>query len=513
MQDQIARLRKEVEKAEAGGGPAAIAGQHEKGKLTARERIDQLADADSFVEIDRFVTTRTTEFGMDQKRFHGDGVVSGCMRVQGRRVWVAAEDFTVIGGSLGEMHANKIARALELAIETGLPFIQINDSGGARIQEGVASLNGYGRIFKANVAASGVIPQISLILGPCAGGAVYSPGITDFVFMVTGISHMFITGPQVIREVTGESVSFEELGGPLVHSENSGVCHFACETEAECFERVKRLLTFLPNNREELPPVSSEVEDPPPGPSIEDLIPADPRATYDVRDVVRAVVDGGELFEIHARFARNAVVGLARLGGRPVGIVGNQPAHLAGVLDIDSSDKIARFVRTCDAFNLPVVNFVDVPGFLPGVDQEHRGIIRHGAKVLFAYSEAAVPKISLILRKAYGGAYIGLCSRDMGYDRILALPSAEIAVMGPEGAVSILYRKDIAGADDPERLRSEHIRAFKRRFAAPYAAAALGLVDNIVEPARLRRELVESIAYLASKRPTDPSRRHGNMPL
>ena len=513
MQDQIERLRQEVAKAEAGGGEQAQQKQHAKGKLLARERLHKLCDEGSFTEIDRFVTSRFSEFGMDKKHFHGDGVVTGFGKINGQKVFLAAEDFTVLGGSLGEMHANKIAHMQELAIETGAPFIQINDSGGARIQEGIASLNGYGRMFKANTQASGVIPQISLILGPCAGGAVYSPGITDFVFMVPKVSHMFITGPQVIKTVTGEEVSFDALGGARVHSELSGVNHFECGSEADAFHQVRRLLSFLPANNQGSAPRAEAVDPVVDQARIAELVPADPRQSYDVRDVIEALVDGGDFMEVHARFARNAVVGFARFGGRSVGMVANQAAHLAGVLDINASDKIARFVRFCDAFNLPLVNLVDVPGFLPGVDQEHQGIIRHGAKILFAYSDAVVPKISCILRKAYGGAYIGMCSKDMGYDRILALPTARIAVMGSEGAVNILHRRELAKADNVEEARKALVDKFEESFATPYAAAGLGLVDNVVEPVALRDEIIAALDMLESKRVPEALRRHGNMPL
>ncbi len=492
-----------------GGGEAAQAKQTKAGKSLVRARIEALADPGSFCEMDRFVTSRAVDFGMDQKRFYGDGVVTGACTIDGQRVMLAAEDFTVLGGSLGEMHAAKIARAAELAAETGVPFIQLNDSGGARIQEGVAALDGYGRIFRANVRASGVVPQLSLILGPCAGGAAYSPGLTDFVFMVEGMSRMFITGPDVISAVTGEVVDFEGLGGAAVHCARSGNAHFSAPSEAALFAQVRRLLRFLPANNLAEPPQAAAAP-----PAVDEVaVPEDLRQSYDVRAVLRGVLDAGELMEVQADFAPNAVVGFARIGGRGIGVVANQPAHLAGVLDIDAADKIARFVRFCDAFNFPVVNFVDVPGFLPGVDQEHAGIIRHGAKLLYAYAEASVPKIAVVLRKAYGGAYIGLCSRSLGYDRILALPTARIAVMGPEGAVNILYRREIAEAADGAAARRAHVASFEEGFATPFAAAALGLVDNVVAPECLRCELEGALAMTAGKRLSAAPRRHGNIPL
>ncbi len=514
IQVRIEDLRARTSKALAGGGDAAIVKQHEKNKLTARERLNLLLDPETFVETDRFATTRINDFGMDKRRFSGDGVVTGCGKVDGNLIYVTSQDFTVIGGSLGEIHADKIARVQDLALASGSPIIQINDSGGARIQEGVASLNGYAKIFLRNTLASGVIPQISVILGPCAGGAVYSPGITDFIFMVTGVSNMYVTGPDVIREVLAEEVTHEQLGGAMIHGTTSGVAHFVSETEQECFLLIRKLLSFLPSNNLEEPP-RAEVSGWPPeeNPELDALVPTRPTQGYDVRDLIRQIFDDGDFLEVHAHFAKNAVVGFARLSGRPVGIVANQPSTLAGVLDIDSADKIARFVRFCDCFNFPIITFVDVPGFLPGTNQEYGGIIRHGAKMLYAYSEASVPKVSLIVRKAYGGAYVCLCSRDMGFDRILAYPTAEIAVMGPEGAANIIFRREIAEAEDPEARRSEKIREFREKFANPYVAASLQYVDAVIEPKDSRREFIRSLEMLERKREARPRKKHGNIPL
>ncbi|MDX9719408.1 MAG: carboxyl transferase domain-containing protein [Myxococcota bacterium] len=513
MSESVQRYRQESSKALQGGGAEAIKKQHAKGRLTARERIDALADPGSFVELDRFMSTRCHDFGLDKKQLYGDGVVTGQMRVNGQKVFVSSQDFTVMGGALGEAHSLKMVKVLELAAQTGAPFISINDSGGARIQEGVDSLEGYGRIFRSNTLASGVIPQISLILGPCAGGAVYSPGITDFVYMVKDVGQMFITGPEVIKAVTGEEVSFETLGGARVHSELSGVAHFELESEKACFQHVRRLLSFLPSNFRECAPRASEVDEPPSAEQIDAIVPENAKASFDVCDFIHAIVDRGEFLEVHERFARNVVVGFGRFDGHTVGIVANQPAHLSGALDIDASDKMARFVRFCDAFNIPLLTLVDVPGFLPGVDQEHHGIIRHGAKVLYAFSEATVPKVSLILRKAYGGAFVALCSRAMAFDRVLALPSAQIAVMGPEGAVNILYRREIAAADDKEGKRREYAQAYEEKFASPYAAAKIGAVDNVIEANQARRELCAAFEMLRNKRPNRVARHHGNIPL
>ena len=513
-QDPIDELKALTSRAQAVGGEASKERQHKQGKLTARERIDLLLDPESFSEINLFVETRATDFGMDARRVPGDGVVTGSGRVNGQLVFVASQDFGSLGGSLGEMHAEKIVKVQELAMKAGAPIVTILDSGGARIQEGVLALHGYARIFQRNTHASGVIPQISVILGPCAGGAVYSPAITDFVFMVDGLSKMFITGPEVIKAVTGEDVSVEELGGGAVHSSTSGNAHFLAKDERECFEMVKKLLSFLPSNNLDDPPTSETPEWPPDeNPELDGIVPAEATHAYDVRDLIFNVFDDGDFIEVHTDFAKNIVVGFARLKGRPVGVVGNQPTHLAGVLDIDSSDKLARFVRFCDAFNLPIINFVDVPGFLPGTQQEYGGVIRHGAKVLFAYSEANVPKIALIVRKSYGGAYIAMCGFGLGYDRVLAYPFAEIAVMGPEGAANIIFRREISEADDPDKVRQEKIEEYRSLFAKPYAAAKQGLVDAVIEPRHTRGALIRALEMTANKREDRPQKKHGNIPL
>ena len=512
--DPIEEFKALTSKAQALGGEAAKERQHKQGKLTARERIDLLLDPDSFSEINLFVETRSTEFGMDARRSPGDGVITGSGHVNGQLVFVASQDFGALGGSLGEMHAEKIIKIQELAMKAGAPIVTILDSGGARIQEGVLALHGYAQIFQNNTHASGVIPQISIILGPCAGGAVYSPAITDFVFMVDGLSKMFITGPEVIKAVTGEDVSVEELGGGAVHCSTSGNAHFLAQDERVCFEMVKKLLSFLPSNNLDDPPLSDPPEWPPDeNPELDGIVPAETTSAYDVRDLITNVFDDGDFLEVHAEFAKNIVVGFARLRGRPVGVVGNQPTHLAGVLDIDSSDKLARFVRFCDAFNLPLVNFVDVPGYLPGTQQEYGGVIRHGAKVLFAYSEANVPKIALIVRKSYGGAYIAMSGFGLGYDRVLAYPFAEIAVMGPEGAANIIFRREIGEAEDPEKVRQEKIDEYRNLFAKPYTAAKYGLVDAVIEPRHTRGALIRALEMTAHKREDRPRKKHGNIPL
>jgi len=514
MEQLIRVLRSKIKEGQSGGGLKEIEKQRSQGKKTARERIDLLLDKGSFHEFDFFATSRCIDFGMDKRRFPGDGVITGSGRIDGRLVFVAAQDFSVMGGTLGEVHANKIATCQDLAIKNRLPFIQILDSGGARIQEGVLALNGYGKIFQRNTLASGLIPQISIVVGPTAGGAVYSPGLTDFVFMVEGIGRMFITGPEVIKKVTGEEVSFEELGGARIHTEVSGVAHFSSPTEEECFSLVKKLLSFLPSNCYESPPALPPPKEPIlPDEALEKIVPVSPEEVYDVKDVITKIVDHEDFLEIQALYAPNAVVGLARLSGRVVGIVANQPLYMAGVLDIDSSDKIARFVRFCDAFNIPVINLVDVPGYLPGTNQEYGGIIRHGAKILYAYSEATVPKISLILRKAIGGAYIALCSQGMGYDYILAYPTASIAVMGAEGAVNILFRKEIKEASDPEAYRKEKEEEFQEKFSNPYYAASAALVNSIIEPRNTRQELIRTLEDLLDKREERPSKKHGNPPF
>ena len=491
-----------------------LAKQHEKGKLTAEERIELLVDPGSFVEVETHVKGRALDFGLADKLERGDGVVAGSALVSGRQVWLAVQDFTVMGGSLGEMHARRIAAAERMAILTRCPFIQINDSGGARIQEGVLSLHGYAEIFRENTLASGVIPQISVILGPCAGGAVYSPAITDFILMVDGISNMYITGPDVIRQVTGEEISHEDLGGADAHCARSGVAHARFASEADCFDWLKTLLACLPANNSELPP-RAESSDAPDRetPELDEIVPEREQAGYDVRDVIRAVGDDAFFLEIHAEYARNVVVGFARLAGRSVGVIASQPSVLAGALDINASDKAARFIRFCDCFQVPVISLVDVPGFLPGVGQEHGGIIRHGAKMLYAIAEATVPKIALVLRKAYGGAFISMASKGLGYDRVLALPSARIAVMGPEGAASIIFRRQIQNAEDPDAERANRIAEFKEAVADPLVAAGYGHIDQIVEPARVRRELIRSLEILAAKREERPARKHGNLPV
>ena len=512
--DKIKDLLERTEEVLNGGGEEKIAKQHDAGKHTARERINLLLDPGSFVELGTFVEHRCHEFGMEKTKSPGEGVVTGYGTVNDRLVYVFAQDFTVIGGSLGEMHAAKICKVLDLALKTGAPVIGINDSGGARIQEGIDALNGYGEIFRRNTLASGVIPQISIIMGPCAGGAVYSPAIMDFVFMVQNTSKMFITGPQVIKAVTGEEITHEELGGANVHNRESGVAHFKAENEEACFKMVKTLLDYLPANNAEEPPHFETADSPTrKDVSLNSIIPTDPNKAYDVKDVIRSIVDSGSFFEVHEDYAVNIVTGLARLNGRVIGVAANQPKKLAGCLDINSSDKGARFVRMCDAFNIPLVTLVDTPGFLPGVKQELDGIIRHGAKMLYAYSEATVPKVTLILRKAYGGAYLAMCSRSLGADQTFAWPSAEIAVMGPEGAANIIFRKEIAESQEPEKTRKEKIEQFREKFAHPYIAAARGYVDSVIEPQSTRSILCQALESLLTKAEERPPKKHGNIPL
>jgi acetyl-CoA carboxylase carboxyltransferase component len=484
-----------------------------EGKLLARERLEKLLDPGSFVELDRYVRHREVEFGMREKRPWGDAVVTGYGTIFGRKVFVFSQDFTIFGGSLSEVFAEKICKVMDLSVKYGCPVIGINDSGGARIQEGVVSLAGYAEIFWRNVQASGVVPQISLVMGPCAGGAVYSPAITDFVFMVEGSSYMFITGPDVVKTVTGEEVTFEELGGAATHAAKSGVAHFTAADDEACLEDARYLLSFLPQNNLEQPPFA-EPSDPRDreAAELDTLIPDEPTKPYDIKQAIGHVVDDGEFLEVHERWAENIVCGFARLGGRPVGIVGNQPRSLAGVLDIDASNKGARFVRTCDAFNVPLVTFVDVPGFLPGTDQEWHGIIRHGAKLLYAYAEATVPKLTVITRKAYGGAYDVMSSKHIRADFNFAWPTAEVAVMGPEGAVGIIFRQELEGGDGAER-REELIADYKERFANPYAAAERGYVDDVIEPRRTRPVLIDALETALSKREPRPRRKHGNIPL
>jgi propionyl-CoA carboxylase beta chain len=510
----LLRLDDMNERALVGGGPERIAKQHEGGKLTARERIDLLLDPGSFVELGRFVTHRCTEFGMEQHKVLGDGVVTGHGLIDGRKVFVFAQDFTVFGGSLSGAYAQKICKVMDLAMKVGAPLVGLNDSGGARIQEGVESLAGYADIFLRNTLASGVVPQVSCVMGPCAGGAVYSPAITDFILMVEGTSYMFITGPEVIKAVTHEEVTKEDLGGAATHASKSGVCHLTSPDDKTCIAQARELLSFLPSNNQEDPPFHATT-DPPlrEVPELDTMIPVEPTKPYDVKDVVRAVVDDAYLFEIAAAYAPNIVVGFARVGGRVVGVVANQPAVLAGVLDTHSSMKAARFVRFCDCFNVPIVTFVDVPGFMPGTDQEYGGIIKHGAKLLFAFAEATVPKVTVILRKAYGGAYDVMASKHIRADVNLAFPTAEIAVMGPDGAVNIVRRNEIAQADDPEKARAAFVADYREKFANPYKAAELGFIDEVIYPRTLRARLHRSLELLKDKRDTNPLRKHTNIPL
>jgi propionyl-CoA carboxylase beta chain len=514
IDEKIERMRKLREEALESGGPERIAERRKKGKKTARERVVELLDPGTFVELDMFVTHLCRDFGMENKKILGDGVVTGYGKVGGRDVYVFSQDFTVFGGSLGEMFAQKITKVMDLAMKNGAPVIGINDSGGARIQEGVVSLGGYAEIFFRNVMASGVVPQISAIMGPCAGGAVYSPAMTDFTIMVKGTSHMFITGPEVIKTVTGEEVSFEELGGAMTHNSRSGVAHLAADDEAQCLKMIRRLLSYLPQNNLEEPP-RLEAGDPADrmDEELDSLVPADPNKPYDMLDVVARVVDGGEFFELMPYWGQNLLIGFARLGGRSIGVVGNQPAHRAGTLDIESSIKGARFVRFCDAFNIPLLTFVDVPGFMPGTAQEHGGIIRHGAKLLYAFCEATVPKLTVITRKAYGGAYDVMCSKHIRADFNFAWPSAEIAVMGPEGAVNIIFRKEIDEAEDPAARKRELVTEYREKFASPYIAAQRGYIDDVIEPKETRPRLISALDACASKREGRPPKKHGNIPL
>jgi acetyl-CoA carboxylase carboxyltransferase component len=497
-----------------GGGAESAARQHARGKLTARERIDRLLDPGSFQEVDPYITHRHTAFGLDEKRVPGDSVVVGLGRIDGRKVAVAAQDFTVIGGSFSEVQAQKVCKALDLAISSGTPFICLNDSVGARIQEGVWSLAGYSELFWRNTQASGVIPQISVMLGPCAGGSVYSPGLTDFVIMTEGISHMFITGPEVIKTVTGEEVDFETLGGAQTHAVVSGVAHLVAADEEQAFALSRRLLSYLPSNNAAPPPRLPPTDDPARAdPVLDSLVPLEEAQSYDIRQAISRIFDLDSFFEVHARFAPNAVVGFARLHGEVVGVIANQPAWLAGVLDIDASDKIARFVRFCDAFSIPLVTFVDCPGFMPGTAQEHGGIIRHGAKIVYAYSEATVPKVCVVTRKAYGGAYIVMSSKYVRTDLVFAWPTAEIAVLGVEGATNILYRKQLAQAENPEELRAEFMAAYREQFGSPYTAAASGHVDDVILPSETRARLVAALDYLRDKQASSLPKKHGCMPL
>ncbi len=510
---RIEQLRDLRDEALHAGTQRAVARQHEAGKLTARERIESLLDKGSFQEIDQFVRHQSSGFGIEDKKPLGDAVVTGHGTIDGRPVFVFAEDFTVFGGSLGTVVADKICKILDMAMNTGAPIIGLKDSGGARIQEGVGSLDGYGRIFQRNVQASGVVPQISVIMGPCAGGAVYSPALTDFVFQVDQTSHMFITGPEVIKAVTGEDVTMEELGGASTHASKSGVTHFVYPSGSEALEAVRYLVSFLPRNNMEMPPFyaptdrSDRLDD-----SLDTIIPDSSSQPYDIKEVIRTVLDSEEFFEVHERWAENIVVGFGRLDGHAVGVVANQPAVLAGTLDIAASEKAARFVRFCDAFNIPILTFVDVPGFLPGVDQEHGGIIRHGAKLLYAYCEATVPRISIITRKAYGGAYLVMNARGIRADLVFAWPSAEIAVMGAPGAVNIIHRRELSSSDDPDGRRSELIEDYEGKFNNPYVAAELGLVDEVIEPRETRIKLIRAMEMLRTKRESLPPKKHGNGP-
>jgi propionyl-CoA carboxylase beta chain len=509
--EQLQNLR---ESARQGGGAERVEVQHQGGKLTARERLELLLDKGSFRETDMFVTHRTHDFGLQERQYLSDSVVTGWGTVDGRLVYVFSQDFTVFGGSLGEVHAEKICKIMDMAMRNGAPLIGLNDSGGARIQEGVVSLGGYADIFLRNTLASGVIPQISAIMGPCAGGAVYSPALTDFIFMVRESSYMFVTGPDVVRSVTHEEVDFEGLGGAEVHASTSGVCHYVAESEADALFMIRVLLSYLPQNNMEDPAlrVSSDdrlrTEE-----ALDSLVPDDPSKPYDMRDVIRLVVDDGAFFEVHEKYAQNIVVGFSRLGGHSVGMVANQPNVLAGVLDINASDKAARFVRFCDSFNIPIITFVDVPGFLPGTGQEHGGIIRHGAKLLYAYCEATVPKITVITRKAYGGAYDVMSSKHIRGDLNLAWPTAEIAVMGPEGAVNIIFRKELSQAADPEQRRAELVQEYREKFANPYISASRGYLDDVIEPRYTRPRLINALEMLSNKRDSNPAKKHGNIPL
>jgi len=502
--------RREIE---LGGGDDRIEKQHEKGKLTARERIELLVDPGSFVELNPFIQHRSTDFGLENQKGPGDGVVTGYGKVNGRAIYLFSQDFTVFGGALGEMHAKKIANVMDLAAKNGAPFVGLNDSGGARIQEGVGSLDGYGQIFYRNSIYSGVIPQISAIMGPCAGGAVYSPAITDFVFMVEKTSQMFITGPKVIETVTGEKISAEDLGGAIVHNTISGNAHFHGQSEEETLEQVRMLLSYLPQNYEEKPPRLEADDQDDYRPDLTDVIPFDAVRPYDVRSVIEQVVDPGSFLEIQKDFAKNIVIGLARIKGEVVGLVCNQPKVMAGGLDINSSDKAARFIRFCDSFNIPIITFEDVTGFFPGIKQEHGGIIRHGAKILYAYSEATVPKLTVILRKAYGGAYVALNSKSIGADLVFAWPNAEIAVMGPQGAANIIFAKEIQISENPDQTRQQKINEYRDKFANPYVAASQGMVDDVIDPRDTRIKLIQALEMLRTKKEARPGKKHGNIPL
>jgi acetyl-CoA carboxylase carboxyltransferase component len=516
MEEKIRELHEKRRLAELGGGQNRIDRQHERGKLTARERIELLLDVESFIELDAFVTHRCNDFGLEDRKGLGDGVVTGQGTINGRLVFVYAQDFTFMGGSLGEMHARKICKVMDLAIKVGAPIIGLNDSGGARIQEGVSALAGYGEIFRRNVIASGTIPQIIAIMGPCAGGAVYSPALADFIFMVKGTSRMFITGPAVIKTVTGEEVSADELGSAEIHSRISGVASMVAENDEHCLSEIRRLLSYLPSNNLEDPPLQeNRILDRNQREDMSNIVPVDPRKIYNMYHVIDNLVDKETFFEIQSNYAQNSVTGFTRMDGRSVGIVANQPQAFAGCIDINASDKIARFVRFCDAFSLPIITLTDVPGYLPGISQEYGGIIRHGAKVIFAYSEATVPKITVVLRKGYGGGYIAMCSKHLGADVVFAWPMAEIAVMGPEGAIEIVFRREIAEAENPEEVREKLIQEYREKFANPYIAASMGYVDKIIAPNETRFQIIKALRGLENKGLTEerPRIKHANMPV
>ncbi len=514
VEDKIKALKARESKVLQMGGEKAVAKHKEKGKLTARERLDELFDTGTFREMDAFVTHRCVNFGMENVEVTADGVVTGHGLVDGRPVFAYAQDFTSRAGSLGEMHAKKICKVMDLAMKAGTPFIGINDSGGARIQEGVDALSGYGQIFYRNSLASGVIPQISAIMGPTAGGAVYSPAMTDFIFMVKNTSYMFITGPEVIKSVTGEEISFEELGGAMTHNEKSGVSHFACEDDKDAIARIKTLLSYLPANNMEDPPIVPTGDDPKrTDPALDSIIPDSPAKSYDMKAVIESLVDNGEFFEPHFYYAQNIIIGFARLNGRSIGIIANQPKFMAGCLDINASDKATRFIRFCDAFNIPMLTIADVPGYLPGSQQEWGGIIRHGAKLLWCYSEATVPKLLLVTRKDYGGSYLAMCSKDLGADMAFAWPTAEIAVMGAQGAANIIHRKEINGADDPVAKRQEKITEYQDLFSNPYCAATRGYIDAVIVPSETRPRLIDALEVMCNKRELRPPKKHGNIPM
>ena len=513
IEKMLEELREKNKLAELGGGSEKIEKQHAEGKLTARERINLLLDDGTFVELDKFVVHRCHDFGMDKQKIYGDGVVTGYGRIEGKLVYVFSQDFTVFGGSLSETYAKKICKIMDMAMKIGAPVIGLNDSGGARIQEGVISLGGYAEIFLRNVLASGVIPQISVIMGPCAGGAVYSPALTDFIFMVKNTSYMFITGPDVIKTVTHEVVTKEELGGAMTHNSKSGVAHFACANEEETLSMIRELLSFLPSNYREDPPLIECTDDPErEDDKLQSLVPENPNKPYDMKELIETVIDNHYFFEVHSHYAKNIIVGFARLNGRSIGIIANQPAFLAGTLDIDASLKGGRFIRFCDCFNIPIVTFEDVPGFLPGTTQEYGGIIKHGAKLLYAYCEATVPKITVITRKAYGGAYDVMSSKHIHGDISFAYPTAEIAVMGPDGAVNIIFRKELAKAKDPIKRKEELVEEYRQKFANPYVAAELGYIDEIIEPKDTRKKLIQALMMLETKVDSIPAKKHSNEP-